>query len=136
MQEVHNIKVHQKKTINQAFIFPHGCIKTNLFWILLNHSKFELYLYFSDWIGTKRNSIWHQINRKSVITTQIWFDSPRFRIDSSANTHSAYFQTLKQIWVAESMPISVTTSLCKCPFILCPYMASPWNQKRTYAQLL
>ena len=42
-----------------------------------------LYLPFSDWFGTKRTSVWFQINRNMVNT--IWFrvDSIRFRKDFS-----------------------------------------------------
>ena len=35
---------------------------------------------FSDWFGTKLNSIWCQINWKSVITIQSWFYSAGHRI--------------------------------------------------------
>ena len=41
------------------------------FWILLNQSKIRLYLPFSDWFGSKRNSVWIQFNRKMV--NAIWF---------------------------------------------------------------
>ena len=34
----------------------------NNFGILLNQNKIRLYLSFSDWIGTKRNCVWFQIN--------------------------------------------------------------------------
>ena len=47
--------------------------------ILLNQTKIRLYLPFSDCFGTKRTSVWFQINRKMVNT--IWFlgDLIKFR---------------------------------------------------------
>ena len=50
-----------------------------LFEILLNQPEIRLYLPFSDWFGSKRASVWIQINRKMVDT--IWFqvDSIRLR---------------------------------------------------------
>ena len=38
----------------------------NLFKILLNQTEIRLYLTFSDWFGTKRTSVWFQINRNMV----------------------------------------------------------------------
>ena len=35
----------------------------------------------SDWLGVKRISVFDQINRKSMITIQIWFDLTRLRND-------------------------------------------------------
>ena len=55
----------------------------NLFWLLQNQTKFVLWLHFSDSFDTKRNSIWREINRKNVITIQIWFILTRFRKDLS-----------------------------------------------------
>ena len=51
------------------------------FEILLNQTEIKLYLPFSDWFGTKRTSVWFQINRKMVNT--IWFrlELMRFRKD-------------------------------------------------------
>ena len=51
----------------------------NIFEILLNQPGIRLCLPFSDWFGTKRTSVWFQINREMVYT--IWFrvDSTRFR---------------------------------------------------------
>ena len=43
----------------------------NLFEILLIQTEIRLYLSFSDWYGTRRTSVWLQINRKMVNT--IWF---------------------------------------------------------------
>ena len=37
------------------------------------HREIFLQKHFFDWFGTKRSSVWRQINRKSVITIQIWF---------------------------------------------------------------
>jgi len=47
--------------------------------ILSNQPEIRLYLAFSDWFGTKRTSVWIQINLKMVNT--IWFrvDLTRFR---------------------------------------------------------
>ena len=39
----------------------------------------RLYLPFSDWFRTKRNSVWCHINRKMVNTMYFRFDSIRFR---------------------------------------------------------
>ena len=36
-------------------------------------------MYFSNLYTTKWKSIWCQINRKSIITSQIWFNSSRLR---------------------------------------------------------
>ena len=47
------------------------CTQRYLFWILLNQPEIRLYLPFSDWFGSKRTSVWIQINRKMVNT--IWF---------------------------------------------------------------
>ena len=43
----------------------------NIFGILLSKTVIRLYLSFSDWFGSKRKSVWLQINRKMVNT--IWF---------------------------------------------------------------
>ena len=42
--------------------------EAKLFWILLNQTKFGLWLPVFDWFGTKGNSIWFQINWKMVNT--------------------------------------------------------------------
>ena len=57
--------------------------RRNLFEILLNQPKIRLYLPFSDLFGTRRMSVWFQINRKMV--NKIWFqvDLIRFRKDFS-----------------------------------------------------
>ena len=47
------------------------CTQRNIFQILLNQTEIRLYLPFSDWYGTKRTSVWFQINLKMVNT--IWF---------------------------------------------------------------
>ena len=46
----------------------------NLFQIFLNEIKIRLYLLFSDRFGTKRTSVWFQINLKMVNTISFWFD--------------------------------------------------------------
>ena len=55
------------------------CTQRNLFEILLNQTEIRLYLPCTDWFGTKRWSVWSQINRCMVNT--IWFrnDLIRFR---------------------------------------------------------
>jgi len=53
----------------------------NLFWILVGFNKFSIFIKL--FLFTKRNSFWRQINRKSVITIQIWIDLTRFRTDFS-----------------------------------------------------
>jgi len=53
----------------------------NLFWILVGFNKFSILIKL--FLFTKRNSFWRQINRKSVITIQIWIDLTRFRTDFS-----------------------------------------------------
>jgi len=53
--------------------------------IMLNWTKFGLQSHFSAWFSTKLKSFWWQINRRSVITTQIWLDLSRFTIDFSAS---------------------------------------------------
>ena len=56
---------------------PHS--QRNCFGILLNLLEIWLYLAFCDWFGTKRTSVWFQINLKMLNT--IWFrvDLIRFR---------------------------------------------------------
>jgi len=51
----------------------------NISEILLNQPEIRWYLPFSNWFGSKRTSVWIQINRKMVNT--IWFrvDLTRFR---------------------------------------------------------
>ena len=51
------------------------CTQRNIFEILLNQAAIRLYVPFPDWLGSKRTSVWFQINRKMENT--IWF-----RIDS------------------------------------------------------
>ena len=57
--------------------------KSFLFQVLLNQTEIRLYVTCTDWFGTKRTSVWIQINRKMVDT--IWFrvDLIRFRKDFS-----------------------------------------------------
>ena len=47
----------------------------NIFKFLLNRTEIRLYIPSTDWFGSKRTSVWIQINRKMVNT--IWF-----RVDS------------------------------------------------------
>ena len=51
----------------------------NLIEILLNKSEIRLYFPFSDWFGSKRTSVWFQINRRMVNTIWFQFDLIRFR---------------------------------------------------------
>ena len=60
--------------------------RRNLFEILLNQREIKLQLPFSDWFGTKRTSVWFQINRKMVNTIWFQFDLIRFRKDFSVCT--------------------------------------------------
>ena len=47
---------------------PRDVTKQNFFLILVYLTEIILYLPFSDWFWTKRNSFWFQINRKMVNT--------------------------------------------------------------------
>ena len=71
-------------TGNWQLIAAHA--RGNIFGIILYQTEIKLYLEFFEWFGTKRKSIWCQINLRSVITIQIWFDLTRFRKDFSACT--------------------------------------------------
>ena len=51
--------------------------------ILLNQTEIRLYLSFSNWFGTKRTSVWFQINQKMVNTIWFRFDLIIFRKDFS-----------------------------------------------------
>ena len=52
-------------------------------------------------LNIKRNSVWCQINRRSVISIKIWFDLTRFRIDFSVYKHFLCFlRYRKQISIA------------------------------------
>ena len=63
-----------------AAVFAVWCTHTE---ILSNQTEIRLYLPFSDRFGSKRTSVWIQINRKMMNT--IWFrvDFLRFRKNSS-----------------------------------------------------
>ena len=58
----------------------------NLFEILLNQPEIILYLPFSNWFGSKRTSVWIQINRKMVNTIRFQVDLIRFWKDFSVCT--------------------------------------------------
>ena len=68
-----------------AFFVPNQaqCTQRNLSKVLLNQPEIRLCLLFSDWFGSKRTSIWIQINQKMLNT--IWFQVYliRFRKDFS-----------------------------------------------------
>ena len=55
----------------------------NLFEILLDQPEFRLYLLYANWFGTKRTSVWLQINRKMVNTIRFHSELARFRKDFS-----------------------------------------------------
>ena len=57
----------------------------NLFDVLLKQTEIRLYLPCTDWFGTKRTSVWFQINRKMVNTIWFWFDPIRFCKDISVS---------------------------------------------------
>ena len=57
------------------------CTQKNLLQILLNQTDIRLYLPFADWFGTKRTSVWFQINGNMVDTIWFRFDIIRFRKD-------------------------------------------------------
>ena len=71
---------HTFRDWDVAFFAPSVRTHREIFFeILLNKSEIRLYLQYSDWFGSKRTSVWIQINRKMVNT--IWFqvDLIRFR---------------------------------------------------------
>ena len=61
------------------------CVYTqrNLLETLLDQPEIRLYLQCTNWLGSKRTSVWFKINRKMVNTTWFRFDSIRFRKDFS-----------------------------------------------------
>ena len=62
-----------------------GYTQRIIFQILSNQPEIRLYLPFSGWFGTKRTSVWFQINRKMVNTTWFQVDLIRFRKDFSVS---------------------------------------------------
>ena len=56
------------------------------FGILLIQTEIRLYLPSSDWFGSKRTSVWIQINRKMVNTIWFQFESKRFQKVFSASS--------------------------------------------------
>ena len=74
------------------------------------------FIYHSDWFGTKRKSVWFQINRNMVITIRFRFDLIRFRkkfsvcseLQNSANVASSegdarcYKINANKIWASVS----------------------------------
>ena len=77
----------------------------NLFEILLNQPDIRFYLPFSDWYGTKRTSVWFQINWKTINT--IWFrvDLIRFLCVYSAAERLAYLSMLESQLRAPLKPL-------------------------------
>ena len=65
----------------------HGEISLNLVWIVItiflltqHQTEFCQVLYQSEeYLAPKRNSIWWEINQKSITTIEIWFDLKRLR---------------------------------------------------------
>ena len=57
---------------------PRGYTQRNLFDFSLNQPEIKFYLPFSYWLGTKRKSVWIQINRKMV--NKMWFRFDLIRI--------------------------------------------------------
>ena len=78
----------------------------NLFGILLNQPEIRLDLSFSNRFGTKRTSVWIQINRK--IVNAIWFrvDLVRFRKDFSVCSE-IFWQTIRQKFVFNIHPHAI-----------------------------
>ena len=74
----------------------------NLFEMLLDQTEIRLYLLFSGWFGTKRTSVWFQINRKMVNTIWYRFGLIRFRKDFSVCTHG-------KIWADDRLNAGKTT---------------------------
>ena len=54
------------------------CTQRSLFEILLNQTEIRLYLPCTNWFGTKRTSVWFQINKIMVNTIWFRFDLIRF----------------------------------------------------------
>ena len=71
----------------------------NIFEILLNETEIRLYLPFSDWFGSKRRSVWFQINRKMVNTIRFQFHLIRFRKDFSVCNYICTYEHI-QIFIA------------------------------------
>ena len=76
---------------------------SNIFEVLLNQPEIRLYKPFSDRFGSKRTSVWIQINRKKVNT--IWF---RFDLTRLRKNFSVCKYTNKQLFAS---PISTDGSL-------------------------
>ena len=70
-------KIFVIKYISSLAVWRHY-IPRNFFKILLNQTEIRLYLPCTGWFGSKRMSVWIQINRKMVDTTWFRFDLIRF----------------------------------------------------------
>ena len=71
---------HTFRDWDVAFFAPSVRTHREIFFeILLNKSEIRLYLQYSDWFGSKRTSVWIQINRKMVNTILFRVDLLRFR---------------------------------------------------------
>ena len=70
-----------------------------IFEFLFKQPRIRLYLSFSDWFGTKRTSVWFQINRKMINTIWFRFDLIRFRKDLSVCTVQGNFYPRRKFLV-------------------------------------
>ena len=68
------------------------CLNINMIFLLCISIKYILYCNytFDDRFNIKRKYVRYLINRKRVITIQIWFGSTRFRIDFTVNMRVTY----------------------------------------------
>ena len=66
----------------------------NFFEILLNQPEIRLYLSFTGWFGSKRTSVWIQINRKKINT--IWFRVDLIRFRKKISVCGKWFASLKR----------------------------------------
>jgi len=66
---------------NARVIFPSPILlcTEKSFRNLVEENQNQIVFTISDWYGTKKNSVWLQIDRKMVTTIQIWFNSTSFR---------------------------------------------------------
>ena len=77
---------HVPNSLQPVTVIFFAHTQTNLFQILLNQPHLRLYLPFSDIFGTKRKSVWFQINWCMVNTILFQFDLIRFGKDFSVCT--------------------------------------------------
>ena len=70
-------RITSKTTFRNIFFTLYT--QRNIFGILLNQPEIKSHSPFSDWIGTKRKSVWFQVNRKVIITIWCRVDLIRLR---------------------------------------------------------